>query len=49
MIHFFESCRHLLVVLVSYMGHFTELVQTAVPQPKNTFKKHLSIQIVDVY
>ncbi len=32
-----------------YMGHSTELVQTAVSQPKNTFKKHFCIQILDVY
>jgi len=33
------------------MGRSTELVQTAVPQPKkkNTFKNHLSIKILDVY
>ncbi len=30
------------------MVHSTELVQT-LTQPKNTFKKHLSIQILDVY
>ncbi len=32
-----------------YMGHSTELVQTAVPQPKNKFKKHLSNQVLFVY
>ncbi len=31
------------------MGHSTELIQTAVPQPKDTFKKHLMIKILDVY
>jgi len=32
------------------MAHSTELVQTAVRQPKNTIKKlHLSIQMLDFY
>ncbi len=35
-------------VWVSYMGHSTELVQTAVPQSKSTFNTHLNIQILNV-
>jgi len=32
------------------MGHSTELVQTAVPNPKTkTFEKHLIIKILDAY
>ncbi len=37
------------VRMCEYMGHSTELIQTAVPQPKDTFKKHLIIKILDVY